>query len=174
MAGGILWEQCDNRTLHVPHLSTTEHIVLEVPHPWFELPPLRLVATLAPRTKALRLPHIQITSLADLSLIIPPAYAPRDGLSVETPATEPLAKWWERDQRRAATYYTDVLGRHDTPPHPMPAWLARDIINRTLHLPAAVVVIPIEDWLLACAPTGNVDTHALDNIQELISLSGRC
>ena len=40
-----------------------------------------------------------------------------------------LRQWWDEDRQRTQEYYTTMLYRGDEAPHPLPGWLARDIIS---------------------------------------------
>jgi 4-alpha-glucanotransferase len=40
-----------------------------------------------------------------------------------------------------------MLYRGDQAPHPLPGWLARDIISRHLTSPSMLCILSIQDWL---------------------------
>ena len=114
-----------------------------------------------------------------------------------------LRQWWDEDEERTQSYYTTMLYRKDAAPHPLPGWLARDIISRHLTCPSMLCIISIQDWLavderirLADANAERInipanprhywryrmhvtieqlmaDSKFNDNITELISQSGR-
>ncbi len=58
-----------------------------------------------------------------------------------------LRMWWDEDYDRAQDYYNQVLQRGGTAPHPMPDWLANDIISRNLQSPSMLCVLALQDWL---------------------------
>ncbi len=58
-----------------------------------------------------------------------------------------LRQWWDEDNDRTQEYYTTMLYRGDAAPHPLPGWLARDIISRHLTSPSMLCIISIQDWL---------------------------
>ena len=58
-----------------------------------------------------------------------------------------LRMWWDEDEERADHFYHDVLHRRDQVPHPMPGWLARDIILRNLQCPSMFCILSLQDWL---------------------------
>lgn len=58
-----------------------------------------------------------------------------------------LRMWWDEDEQRASDYYHDVLHRRDEAPHPMPAWLVRDVISRNLQSPSMLCILSLQDWL---------------------------
>jgi 4-alpha-glucanotransferase len=55
--------------------------------------------------------------------------------------------WWDEDMERAQTYFNQVLRKDGPAPHPMPGWLARDIIADHLGSPSMLCVIALQDWL---------------------------
>ena len=58
-----------------------------------------------------------------------------------------LRQWWDEDCERTQEYYNTMLYRADAAPHPLPGWLARDIISRHLTSPSMLCIISIQDWL---------------------------
>ncbi len=58
-----------------------------------------------------------------------------------------LRQWWDEDRQRTQEYYTTMLYRGDEAPHPLPGWLARDIISRHLTSPSMLCILSIQDWL---------------------------
>ena len=58
-----------------------------------------------------------------------------------------LRQWWDEDEQRTQEYYNTMLYRGDSAPHPLPGWLARDIISRHLTSPSMLCIISIQDWL---------------------------
>ena len=61
-----------------------------------------------------------------------------------------LRMWWDEDWERAQCYYNTVLGYGNAAPHPLPEWLADDIVMRHLQCPSALCIITLQDWL-ACS-----------------------
>ena len=55
--------------------------------------------------------------------------------------------WWDEDFNRAQEFYSTVLNRRDDAPHPLPAWLARDIMSRNLQSASMLCVLSLQDWL---------------------------
>ena len=114
-----------------------------------------------------------------------------------------LRQWWDEDEQRTQEYYNTMLYRGGNAPHPLPGWLARDIISRHLTSPSMLCILSIQDWLaideklrLADANAERINIPANpkhywryrmhltieqlmanekynDNISELISQSGR-
>ena len=58
-----------------------------------------------------------------------------------------LRQWWDEDWPRTQEYYNTMLYRGDAAPHPLPGWLARDIISRHLTSPSMLCILSIQDWL---------------------------
>ena len=58
-----------------------------------------------------------------------------------------LRQWWDEDWDRTQAYYNTMLYRQGAAPHPLPGWLARDIISRQLTSPSMLCVLGIQDWL---------------------------
>lgn len=58
-----------------------------------------------------------------------------------------LRQWWDEDLNRTQEYYNTMLYRGGAAPHPLPGWLARDIISRHLTSPSMLCIISIQDWL---------------------------
>ena len=58
-----------------------------------------------------------------------------------------LRQWWDEDYKRTQEYYNTMLYRGGEAPHPLPGWLARDIISRHLTSPSMLCILAIQDWL---------------------------
>ena len=58
-----------------------------------------------------------------------------------------LRQWWDEDNDRTQEYYSTMLHRGDGAPHPLPGWLARDIVSRHLTSPSMLCILSIQDWL---------------------------
>lgn len=58
-----------------------------------------------------------------------------------------LRQWWDEDPDRTQDYYNNVLQKYGAAPHPLPGWLARDIISRHLQCPSMLCVLSVQDWL---------------------------
>ena len=115
-----------------------------------------------------------------------------------------LRMWWDENIQRTQEYYNTMLYRQGPAPHPLPGWLASDIISRHLTSPSMLCILSIQDWLAtdealrlpdADAERINIpanpkhywryrmhlniedlaaDKRFVQNITEMISLSGRC
>ena len=58
-----------------------------------------------------------------------------------------LRQWWDEDWERTQEYYNTMLHREGPAPHPLPGWLARNIISRHLASPSMLCVLSIQDWM---------------------------
>ncbi len=58
-----------------------------------------------------------------------------------------LRMWWDENISRTQEYYNTMLHRQGPAPHPLPGWLASDIISRHLTSPSMLCVLSIQDWL---------------------------
>lgn len=58
-----------------------------------------------------------------------------------------LRQWWDEDWDRTQEYYNTMLYRQGPAPHPLPGWLARDIISRQLTSPSMLCILSIQDWM---------------------------
>ncbi len=58
-----------------------------------------------------------------------------------------LRMWWDENIQRTQEYYNTMLYRQGPAPHPLPGWLAKDIISRHLTSPSMLCILSIQDWL---------------------------
>ena len=57
-----------------------------------------------------------------------------------------LRQWWDEDAQRTQDFYSSMLYRNGNAPHPLPGWLARDIISRQLTSPSMLCILSLQDW----------------------------
>ena len=70
--------------------------------------------------------------------------------SVDTISTHDMAtlrQWWDEDEERTQSYFNEMLYRGGPAPHPLPDWLAKDIVSRHLTSPSMLCLISFQDWL---------------------------
>ena len=70
--------------------------------------------------------------------------------SVDTISTHDMAtlrQWWDEDEERTQNYYNTSLRRSGAAPHPLPGWLAKDIVSRHLTSPSMLCLLSLQDWL---------------------------
>ena len=58
-----------------------------------------------------------------------------------------MRQWWDENYARTQEYYNTMLYRQGPAPHPLPGWLARDIISRQLTSPSMLCILSIQDWM---------------------------
>ena len=58
-----------------------------------------------------------------------------------------LRMGWDENVQRTQEYYNTMLYRQGPAPHPLPGWLASDIISRHLTSPSMLCILSIQDWL---------------------------
>ena len=57
-----------------------------------------------------------------------------------------LRLWWDKDNDRTQEYYNSQLYRSGAAPHPLPGWLAREIITNQLTCPSMLCILSLQDW----------------------------
>ena len=70
----------------------------------------------------------------------------RSVCTISSHDTPTLRQWWDEDYERTQAYYGEMLYRQGPAPHPLPGWLARDIVSRHLTSPSMLCIITIQDW----------------------------
>ena len=58
-----------------------------------------------------------------------------------------LRQWWDEDNEQTQAYYNGPLRRGGDAPHPLPGWLAKDILSRQLTSPSMLCLLSLQDWL---------------------------
>ena len=58
-----------------------------------------------------------------------------------------LRQWWDEDLEQTEAYYNGPLRRNGKAPHPLPGWLAEDIVSRQLTSPSMLCLLSLQDWL---------------------------
>ncbi|MBO5232796.1 MAG: 4-alpha-glucanotransferase [Prevotella sp.] len=77
----------------------------------------------------------------------PESYPYRSVCTIDSHDMPTLRMWWDEDFGRSQDFYSSVLGRRDDAPHPLPSWLARDIMSRNLQSASMLCVLSLQDWL---------------------------
>ena len=57
-----------------------------------------------------------------------------------------LRQWWDEDMERTQDYYNTQLYRSGAAPHPLPGWLAKEIVVNQLACPSMLCVLLLQDW----------------------------
>jgi 4-alpha-glucanotransferase len=71
----------------------------------------------------------------------------RSVCTISTHDMPTLRQWWDEDEERTQDYYNSMLYRGGGAPHPLPGWLAKDIISRHLTSPSMLCLLSLQDWL---------------------------
>ena len=58
-----------------------------------------------------------------------------------------LRQWWDEDYNRTQDYYASKLYRGGAAPHPLPGWLAKEIVADQLSCPSMLCVLLLQDWM---------------------------
>lgn len=71
----------------------------------------------------------------------------RSVATVSTHDMPTLRGWWEEDREVAQRFFNEAL-YHDGPaPHPMPGWLAEEVVTRHLESPSMLCLLSWQDWM---------------------------
>lgn len=57
-----------------------------------------------------------------------------------------LRQWWDEDMERTQDYYNSQLYRSGAAPHPLPGWLAKEIVVNQLTCPSMLCILSLQDW----------------------------
>ena len=73
-------------------------------------------------------------------------YPYRSVCTLSTHDMPTLRQWWDEDEARTQDFYSSILYRGGAAPHPLPGWLARDIVSDQLASPSMLCVQSLQDW----------------------------
>jgi len=71
----------------------------------------------------------------------------RSVCTISTHDMATLRQWWDEDNERTQAYYNTMLHRGGDAPHPLPGWLAREIVMQHLASPSMLCLLSLQDWL---------------------------
>jgi 4-alpha-glucanotransferase len=71
----------------------------------------------------------------------------RSVCTISTHDMATLRQWWDEDEERTQDYFNSMLYRSGAAPHPLPGWLAKDIVSRHLTSPSMLCLLSLQDWL---------------------------
>ncbi|MCR5680033.1 MAG: 4-alpha-glucanotransferase [Prevotella sp.] len=71
----------------------------------------------------------------------------RSVCTISTHDMSTLRQWWDEDLEQTQNYYNTMLYREGPAPHPLPGWLAKDIVSRHLTSPSMLCLLSLQDWL---------------------------
>ena len=58
-----------------------------------------------------------------------------------------MRQWWDEDWGVAQEYYNEVLWKVGPAPHPMPGWLAEQVVVNHLNCPSMLCLLSFQDWM---------------------------
>ncbi len=104
--------------------------------PWVmnELKILSLEIQSMPKDNTLKFGHLQSNPYRSVS-------------TISTHDMSTLRQWWDEDWQLSQEYYNEVMWKTGPAPHPLPGWLARDIVAQHLYSPSMLCLISLQDWL---------------------------
>ncbi|MBR1687307.1 MAG: 4-alpha-glucanotransferase [Prevotella sp.] len=71
----------------------------------------------------------------------------RSVCTISTHDMSTLRQWWDEDEGRTQDYFNTMLYRGGAAPHPLPGWLAKEIVSRHLTSPSMLCLLSLQDWL---------------------------
>ena len=104
--------------------------------PWVinELKILSLEIQSMPKDNKLKFGHLQSNPYRSVS-------------TISTHDMSTLRQWWDEDWQLTQEYYNEVMWKSGPAPHPLPGWLARDIVAQHLYSPSMLCLLSLQDWL---------------------------
>ena len=71
----------------------------------------------------------------------------RSVCTISTHDMSTLRQWWDEDEGQTQDYFNSMLYRGGAAPHPLPGWLAKDIVSRHLTSPSMLCLLSFQDWM---------------------------
>ena len=71
----------------------------------------------------------------------------RSVCTISTHDMPTLRQWWDEDEGLTQDYFNSMLYRGGAAPHPLPGWLAKDIVSRHLTSPSMLCLLSFQDWI---------------------------
>ena len=84
----------------------------------------------------------------------------RSVATISTHDMPTLRQWWDEDYERAQDFFNSMMHQQGAAPHPMPGWVASDIVRDHLASPSMLCVISIQDWLAIDEDIRHADADA--------------
>jgi 4-alpha-glucanotransferase len=84
----------------------------------------------------------------------------RSVCTISTHDMATLRQWWDEDLERTQDYFNSMLYRGGEAPHPLPGWLAKDIVSRHLTSPSMLCLLSFQDWISIDEKLRNPDADA--------------
>ena len=71
----------------------------------------------------------------------------RSVCTISTHDMPTLRQWWDENEEQTQDYFNSMLYRGGAAPHPLPGWLAKDIVSRHLTSPSMLCLLSFQDWM---------------------------
>lgn len=71
----------------------------------------------------------------------------RSVATISTHDMSTLRGWWEEDYEVTQKFFNEALQKDGPAPHPMPGWLAEEVVARHLFCPSMLALLSLQDWL---------------------------
>ena len=71
----------------------------------------------------------------------------RSVATVSTHDMPTMRQWWDEDWDRTQEFFNTSLWQNGAAPHPLPGWLADDIVRSHLACPSMLCLLSLQDWL---------------------------
>ncbi len=71
----------------------------------------------------------------------------RSVCTISTHDMSTLRQWWDEDEAQTQEYFNTMLYRGGAAPHPLPGWLAKEIVSRHLTSPSMLCLLSFQDWM---------------------------
>ena len=71
----------------------------------------------------------------------------RSVATISTHDMSTLRQWWDEDEEQTQTYFNQMLHHAGPAPHPLPDWLAKEIVAAHLMSPSMLCLLSLQDWL---------------------------
>lgn len=75
------------------------------------------------------------------------SYPYRSVCTISTHDMATLRQWWDEDASRTQEYYNTVLRHDGTAPHPLPGWIAAEVVRNHLKSQSMLCLLSLQDWL---------------------------
>ncbi|MCH5176474.1 MAG: 4-alpha-glucanotransferase [Prevotellaceae bacterium] len=84
----------------------------------------------------------------------------RSVATISTHDMPTMRQWWDEDPTRTQQFYNTALHIDGEAPHPLPGWVAEEIVNRHLYSPSMLCLLSLQDWLAIDERVRNKDIDA--------------
>ena len=74
-------------------------------------------------------------------------YPYRSVCTISTHDMATLRQWWDEDESQTQDFFNNELHYGGPAPHPMPAWLCKEVVARHLMSPSMLCLLSLQDWL---------------------------